>query len=154
MKKMMMKKMMKEALHASLAGIGIALAIFTLVGMIIDCSFGGTFVLEHYHYTRMAVGCILIGIGFGAPSVVYDSEAVSFPLSVILHLGIGVAILMVVSAAVGWIPAGTGIGAVIGYVAADLAAVALIWALFYRHCRREARELDRRIQERKRAGSR
>ncbi len=138
---------MRKIFKSSLIGIGIALAVFTLVGIVFDFSFGGTFLMEGHSYTKMAVGCILVGIGFGAPSIVYGNDALAYPLQVSLHLGIGFAVLMIVSFTVGWIPASLGIGAAIGYIAADLVFVLLIWFGFYRHYRKEAELMNSKIQE-------
>lgn len=138
---------MKKILKSSLIGIGISVAIFVLIGIVFDFRFGGTFLMKDHSFTKMAFGCIFVGIGFGAPSAIYENDALSYPLQVIFHLGIGFAVLMIISFAVGWIPAGFGIGGMIGYVAADLAIVLLIWYCFYRHYKKEADEINRKILE-------
>lgn len=142
---------MKKILKSSAIGIGFALIIFTIVGIVFDYHFQGTFLLENYSFTKMAVGSILVGIGFGAPSAVYENDALPYLLQVVLHLGIGFAVLMIVSYTVGWIPSEMGIWGIIGYIAADMAGVLLIWFGFYRHYQKEAAEFNKKIEERAKA---
>jgi hypothetical protein len=138
---------MKKIMKASWIGISIALAIFIIIGIVFDLYYSGDFRMTRYSFSKMAIGAILVGLGFGAPSAIYGNEAVPYPLQVILHLGIGMAVLMAVSFAVGWIPASFGVVGTIGYIAADAAFVLLIWFGFYRHYQKEAAEMNKRIAE-------
>ena len=63
-----MKAIVKEA--AKYAGIstGIALGIFCFVGMLFDLYYGGNFSLSGYQFTKMVIGCVLVGWGFGVPA--------------------------------------------------------------------------------------
>ena len=56
-----MKAIVKEA--AKYAGIstGIALGIFCFVGMLFDLYYGGNFSLSGYQFTKMVIGCVLVG---------------------------------------------------------------------------------------------
>lgn len=138
---------MKKIMKSSVIGISIALIIFTMIGIIIDIGYGGTFLMKGYSFTKMAIGSILVGIGFGAPSAIYENDALPYPLQVIFHMGIGMAVMFIVSFVVGWIPSSLGIGGVIGYIAADAGLVMLIWFFFYRHYQKEATEMNKKIAE-------
>ena len=82
--------------------IGISLSIFCLTGMIADIIGGGNFSLEHYRFTRMVIGSMIVGMGFGLPSFIYRIESVPMPVRVIIHMGTGCIIYTVVAYAVGW----------------------------------------------------
>ena len=51
-------------MKSSVIGISIALIIFTMIGIIFDIGYGGTFLMKGYSFTKMAIGSILVGIGF------------------------------------------------------------------------------------------
>lgn len=140
---------MKKMLKSTGIGISIALAIFVIIGIVFDILYHGTFHMLDYSFTKMAVGCLLIGVGFGAPSAVYEHEEIPCLLQVVFHLGIGFAVFMIVSFAVGWMPTEAGIGGIIGYVIGDLAFVLIIWYLFYRHYKKEAAAINEKIRMRK-----
>lgn len=88
---------MKKIMKSSVIGISIALIIFTMIGIIFDIGYGGTFLMKGYSFTKMAIGSILVGIGFGAPSAIYENDALPYPLQVIFHMGIGMAVMFIVS---------------------------------------------------------
>lgn len=66
-----MKAIVKEAAKYVGISTGIALGIFCFVGMIFDLYYGGNFSLSGYQFTKMVVGCVVVGWGFGVPAVVY-----------------------------------------------------------------------------------
>lgn len=67
----------------------------------------------------------------------------------VLHMGSGCVIYTLVACTVGWISPETGVWQKIGMIAAQLAAAFLIWFFFLLHYRREAKEMNERIQEMK-----
>ena len=92
-----MKNVIKDLLKSTVISIAMALTIFCLIGMAFDIAYGGTFSLENYCYTKMALGSILVGLGFGVPTVVYNIEKIPQPIKVIIHMGIGCVIYTVVA---------------------------------------------------------
>ena len=64
-----MKAIVKEAAKYVGISTGIALGIFCFVGMIFDLYYGGNFSLSGYQFTKMVVGCVVVGWGFGVPAV-------------------------------------------------------------------------------------
>ena len=104
-------KTIKKVISSALISVGVSLAIFTLVGMIFDLRGGGTFTLEGYGFTKMVLACIVTGLGFGVPSVLYSSEKLSPVLATVLHLGIGMAVYFTAASLVGWIPFEAGMTA-------------------------------------------
>ena len=144
-----MKDTMKDLLKSSAISIGIAMTIFCIAGIVFDVGRGGNFSLDHYRFTKMIVGCILIGLGFGLPSVVYSKECLPAPIKVVVHMGIGCVVYTIVAYAVGWIGGSATIGQGILIVAIQLAVAFLIWLLFRRYYRAEAKKMNDRIQEMK-----
>ena len=64
-----MGKAVKEILKSTVISIGMALTIFSLVGMFFDIVNGGNFSMEGYQFTKMVAGSAIVGIGFGVPNL-------------------------------------------------------------------------------------
>ena len=105
-----MKATLRELLKSTAISIGLALAIFCCVGVAFDIGYGGQFRLDDYRFTKMVLGCLLIGLGFGVPSIVYRRDSLPLPIKVIIHMGIGCTVYVVVSLAVGWMGSSATLG--------------------------------------------
>ena len=92
-----MKNVLKDVLKSTVISIAMALTIFCLIGIAFDIAYGGNYSLGNYGFTKMAVGSILVGLGFGVPTVVYHNEKLPQPIKVIIHMGIGCVIYTVVA---------------------------------------------------------
>jgi len=97
-----MKETLRDLIKSTMVSIGVAMSVFCLVCIIFDVRSGGTFSLENYRFTKMVVGCVLIGLGFGVPTIVYKKDNLPMPIRVIIHMGIGCVVYTVVAYAVGW----------------------------------------------------
>ena len=69
---------MKRIILYILRGIGLGCVFFTLSGIIFDIIFKGSFLLDHWYYTKMAIGSMVTGIAFYVPALVYQNEMDSF----------------------------------------------------------------------------
>lgn len=125
------------------------MAIFCFVGIVFDIGYKGNFSLDNYRFTKMVIGCVLIGLGFGVPSIVYKKDNLPMPIRVIIHMGIGCVVYTVVAYAVGWIGSSASIGQGIIIVAIQLFVAFIIWFLFMRYYRNEAKKINDKIQEMK-----
>lgn len=141
-----MKETMKDLTKRTMISIGMAMAIFCLTGIIFDIRYGGNFSLDNYRFTKMVVGCVVAGLGFGVPTIVYRKENLPMPIRVIIHMGIGCVIYTITAYAVGWIGGSAAIGQGIAAAAVQLAIAFIIWFLFMRFYRREAERMNERIQ--------
>lgn len=141
-----MKETMKDLVKSTVISIGMAMAIFCLVGITFDVRFGGNFSLENYQFTKMVVGCVLIGLGFGVPTIVYNKDSLPMPIKVIIHMGIGCIVYTIVAYAVGWIGGSATIGQGIIIAAIQLAVAFIIWFFFMRYYRNEAKKMNDKIQ--------
>ena len=144
-----MKNAIKDLLKSTVISIGMALTIFCLVGIFFDIYYGGNFSLSDYGYTKMALGSIIVGLGFGVPTVVYNKESLPTPVKVIIHMGIGCAIYTAVAFAVGWFGASTTPVQGIIIAAIQLLVAFVIWFCFMRYYRKEAKKMNEKIQAKK-----
>ncbi len=144
-----MKETVKDILKSTVISIGMAMAIFCFVGIVFDIGYKGNFSLDNYRFTKMVVGCVLIGLGFGVPSIVYKKDNLPMPIRVIIHMGIGCVVYTVVAYAVGWIGSSASIGQGIIIAAIQLFVAFIIWFLFMRYYRNEAKKINDKIQEMK-----
>ena len=144
-----MKDTVKDLLRSTVISIGIAMSISCLVGIVFDVGYKGNFSLDNYRFTKMVIGCVLIGLGFGVPTIVYRKDNLPMPIRVIIHMGIGCAVYTIVAYAVGWIGETASIGQGIIIAAIQLAVAFIIWFLFMRYFRAEAKKINDKIQEMK-----
>ena len=144
-----MNNTVKDLLKSIVISIGMALSIFSFVCVIFDIGYGGNFSLENYRLTKMVIGCIIVGLGFGIPSLVYRSETLPMPVKILVHMGIGCIIYTIVGFAVGWIGGSATLGQGIAIAAIQLAVAFIIWFCFMRFYRSEAKKMNDRIQQMK-----
>lgn len=83
---------MQRVFSLLIKGIGAALVCFTLGGIIWDTINSGNYTLTNWAYTKMVVGCIIVGTGFSLPALIYYNPTIPYPIKVIIHMGIGCAI--------------------------------------------------------------
>ncbi len=136
---------MKDVAKRAALGIGMAMCLFCIAGIIFDVCGGGDFVLANYQFTKMVIGCVIVGLGFGTPTIVYDVESMPMPLKVLIHMGIGCVVYTIVAFSVGWtgnLSLAQGIIAIV----AQLVVAFVIWFIFMMHYKKEARKINERIQ--------
>ena len=144
-----MNNTVKDLLKSIVISIGMALSIFSFVCVIFDIGYGGNFSLENYRLTKMVIGCIIVGLGFGVPSLVYRNESLPMPVRVLVHMGIGCVVYTIVGFAVGWIGGPATLGQGLAIAAVQLAVAFIIWFCFMRFYRSEAKKMNDRIQQMK-----
>ena len=144
-----MKETCRDLLKSAVISIGMAMAIFCLVGIVFDIGYKGHFSLDNYRFTKMVIGCVLVGLGFGLPTIVYRKDNLPMPVRVIIHMVIGCVVYTLVAYAVGWICGSATIRQGILIAAIQLVVAFVIWFLFMRYYRAEAKKMNDRIQEMK-----
>jgi len=144
-----MNNTVKDLLKSIVISIGMALTIFSLVCVVFDIGYGGNFSLEGYQMTKMVIGSIIVGLGFGIPSIIYRNESLPMPVKVIVHMGIGCVVYTIVGFAVGWIGGSATLGQGIAIAAVQLLVAFIIWFCFMRFYRSEAKKMNDRIQQMK-----
>lgn len=142
-----MRNKTNTVLFSTLSAIGIGTFIFCVIGIVFDVVCKGHFQMENYSYTKMAVGALVVGLGFGLPAFVYDNEKISVCVKTLIHMGTGCIVMTVTAFAVGWIPTEKGSLAVVGVIAGEIAVAFTIWIFFYTHQKKLAKEINKRIAE-------
>ena len=144
-----MGKVLKDILKSTVISIGMALTIFCLVGMFFDITYGGNFSMEGYQFTKMVIGSAIVGIGFGVPTVVYNSEKLPMPVKVLIHMGIGCVIYTIVAYAVGWFGGSATPVQGLAIAGIQLVVAFIIWFCFNTYYRKEAKQMNDKIQSMK-----
>lgn len=142
-----MRETMKELVKSTIMSIGMAFAIFCVAGIGFDIAYGGNFSLVNYGFTKMVLGCIGVGLGFGVPTIVYYKEQLPMPIKVLIHMGIGCVVYTLVAYAVGWIGGTGSIGYGILAAVLQLAVAFVLWACFMRYYRAQAKKMNEMIQK-------
>ena len=145
-----MNKIIKDLVKSTVISIGMALTIFCLAGIVFDIIYGGNFSLEGYSFTKMVAGSAIVGLGFGVPTVVYNSDKLPQPIKVVIHMGIGCVIYTVVAYAVGWFGGSATIAHGLIVAAIQLVVAFVIWFCFMRYYKKEAEKMNEKIQAMKR----
>ena len=141
-----MKNTIKDLGKSVLISIAMALSIFSLVCVVFDIGSKGNFSLENYQLTKMVIGSVLVGLGFGVPTMVYNKETIPMPIKVIIHMGIGCVIYTAVAYAVGWFGGAATLTQGLVIAGIQLAVAFIIWFCFMRYYRKEAKMMNDKIQ--------
>lgn len=137
---------MQRVFNLLIKGIGAALTCFTFGGIIWDAINGGNYALTNWAYTKMVIGCVIVGIGFSLPAFIYYNPTIPYAIKVIFHMGIGSAIFLVTAFIVGWIPVQLGIGKCILIVAAELSLSVILWIIFVGYYKKMAHKMNQKIK--------
>ena len=137
---------MKDLLKSIVISIGMALAIFSFVGIIFDVTGGGVYTLENYRYTKMVIASVIVGLGFGVPTMVYKSDKLPMPVKVLVHMGIGCIIYTIVAFSVSWLGGAASVTQGILIACIQLAVAFIIWFCFMRYYRKEVDEMNQKIK--------
>lgn len=142
-----MKELKNQVFISALYGVGFAAILFVLTGVIFDCDNGGTIVLHHYGFSKMALGTLVIGLGFGLPAVVYEREELSRPVQILIHMGTGCTVLLITSWVVGWMPATQGLLGILKIAAGQLLLAFSLWFGFYLNRKKLAEKMNQKLSD-------
>ena len=136
-----MRETMKNLIKNTITSIGIALTVFCITGMVFDISYDGNFSLDNYQFSKMVIGCLIVGLGFGLPTMIYHKDTLPMPFKIIIHMGTGCIIYTIVAYTVGWIGGTSSI--LHGIIAAifQIALAFIIWGGFMLHYRNDVRKM-------------
>lgn len=136
---------MKATLKNILIGIGLGGALFAISGIVFDVIYSGNFQLSNWLYTKMAIGSMLVGVGFSVPSAIYNNDKLSLGIQTLIHMGIGCTVLLIVAFQVGWISLAAGWTACVLAVLGELLVAFLIWLAFAFYYKRMAKRMNDKI---------
>ena len=108
---------------------------------------GGETMLEKYGFTKMALGVLAIGLGYGLPGFVYGCESLSLNMKRLIQMGIGSLVVLVTGFLVGWFPKDQGLKTVLWFVVSIGMGFA-IWALqYFLYKKKQDRQMNERIRQ-------
>ena len=138
---------MKKVLSAAWSGIKIASAMFIISSFFVVLSAEeGTFA-SNSGMLRYCLSTLAIGIGFGIPSLIYETE-LPMGTKVLVHMGIGCAVMIAASVFNGWTRLEKGgilISAAI--IAAQIAIAFIIWFIQFKRSKKLAERINMKLGE-------
>ncbi len=135
---------MKKVCKAAMEGIYLAAVMFVIVCMIKGFSSGG----ETMFLAYSGIAVIVIGAGFGIPSLIYGTELPT-AIKVLIHMGTGCIVMLATSLIVGWIDVSRGWLPCLLVAAVQIGVAFLLWVLTCVRIRRDARQMNERIAEKR-----
>lgn len=137
---------MKKLLNAAWSGIALSAAVFVVSCMLIGFRYGEAQFASGIGMARMCVAVLVIGLGFGVPSLIYETELPT-GLKVLIHMGTGVIVMLATSLAIGWIDFSRGWKACLLYAALQIAVAFILWLLTCVRIKKDAKQMNERIEE-------
>lgn len=140
-------KIFKQIVHSALISIAMSFAVFIIIGIVFDIKDGGDFTLTGYGFTKMALACLVTGLGFGVPTILYNSEKISPIIASFIHLGIGFAIYFAAASFAGWIPFERGLAACLITVIGVIIIGLIIWFCFMLYNKNLAEKMNKALNK-------
>lgn len=137
---------MKKVLKAAWKGISVSAVIFVVSCMIRGFGSGAEKFSSGTGMGYLCLAAIVMGIGFGVPSLIYNTDLPT-GLKVLIHMGIGVTVMLGVSVAVGLIDFSRGWKVCLIVAGLQIAVAFIVWALSCVRVRRLAKEMNGRIAD-------
>ena len=129
--------------------VAISSFLFLLSSLITDLNMGGSYSVSGYTVTKMALGSLGIGLGFGLPTIVYSIEKLSRPVQIAIHMVIGCAVMLFISFLAGWIPRDRGLLPALLAILSMLLTAFIIAALTYRRQKKLADRINQELEQRR-----
>ncbi len=138
---------MRKVLGAAWNGISIACAVFVLFCIIFGLANGTEKFASGYGMVRMGLRVLLIGLGFGLPSCIYETK-LSWGLKVLIHMGTGCAVMIAASVwGGGWINSEMGWPLIALILLMQVGSAFAIWGGQVLHARALARRMNEKIAQ-------
>ncbi len=126
--------------------VAISSFLFLLSSLIADLNMGGAYTVSSYSVTKMALGSLGIGFGFGLTSIIYINEKLSRSVQIAIHMAAGCAIMLAIAYFVGWIPTKKGLLPAFLAVISMILTALIIMALSYRRQKKLAERINRELE--------
>lgn len=128
--------------------VAISSFLFLLSSLIADLNMGGIYSASGYSVTKMALGSLGIGLGFGLPCIIYTNEKLSRSVQISVHMLTGCAIMLAIAFLVGWIPTDKGLLPSLLAILSMLLTAFIIAVLTYRRQKKLAERINRELEQR------
>ena len=140
--------MYKIVLRKIIKGLFYGCAMFVAALIFIDICFDNSLSVLPHQYTRIAIGAIIVGVGFVCSSLIYDEDRIPFVVRGLIQLIICAGVLLVGYFISGGIPDGTGFGVGVIYFLVEMGFGVILWLGNFIYFLREARAIKKRLKER------
>ena len=131
--------------HTKVA-LAISSFLFLLSSLITDLNMGGNYSVSGYSVTKMALGSLGVGLGFGLPCIIYTNEKLSYPMQIALHMLAGCTVMLAIAFLVGWIPTDKGLLPALLAILTMLLTAFFIAFLTYRRQKKLADRINRELE--------
>ena len=140
---------MKRVLSAAWCGIKIACTVFVISSFFVTLSAKEGNFASTSGMLKLCLSTFAIGLGFGIPSLIYETE-LSMPVKVLIHMGIGCAVMIASAIVNGWVRVENGgIWISLAIIAGQIAIAFIIWFIQYRKAKKLASEMNSRLKSEK-----
>ncbi len=129
--------------------VAISSFLFLLSSLIADLNMGGIYSASGYSVTKMALGSLGIGLGFGLPCIIYTTEKLSHSVQISVHMLTGCAIMLAIAFLVGWIPTDKGLLPSLLAILSMFLTAFIIAVLTYRRQKKLAERINRELKQRR-----
>ena len=143
-----MKNTTRIIIQGTKTALGTASFLFLISTLITDLSMRGVLSTSGYAVTKVALGTLVIGLGFGLPTFVYAKENLSPAMQVLIHMGIGCTVMLATAFLVGWIPIGKGLWPVLLAVTGEILTAFIVWAIMYHRQKKLATKINWELEQR------
>ncbi len=144
-----MKYSMAFMIQRTKTTVAISSFLFLLSSLIADLNMEGIYSVSDYTVTKMALGSLGVGLGFGLPSVIYANEKLSRPVQIAIHMVIGCAVMLAIAFLVGWIPTDKGLLPALLVIFSMLLTAFIISVFSYRRQKKLAARINRELEQRR-----
>lgn len=138
---------MKDLFKHLFQGISLGLAFFVSISVLMDYINKGTFLMENWSFTKMAIGSVIVGIGFSVPALIYKNSKIPYGLQILIHMGIGCSVMLITAFCVGWIPTDWGIKGILISIIIEMISAFIIWLAFSFYYKQEAQKINKQIDK-------
>ena len=135
---------LKKAIRGLLYGC----TMFACTLIFINVCFDNSLSVLPHQYTRIAMGAIVIGIGFVVSSLIYDEDRIPFFARALIQLAVCVGVLLIGYFISGGIPDGTGFGTGAVFFLVEMGFGTMIWLGNFCYFLCEARMINRKLRGR------
>ena len=136
-------------IHRTKTAVAISSFLFLLSSLIADLNMGGIYSTSGYSVTKMALGSLGIGLGFGIPCIIYTNEKLSLSVQISVHMVIGCTIMLAIAFLVGWIPTDKGLLPSLLAILSMLLTAFIIAGLSYRRQKKLEERINRELEQRR-----
>ena len=143
------KDRMEFIMQRTKTTVGISSFLFLISSLIADLNMGGVYSASGYSVTKMALGSLGIGLGFGLTCIFYTMEKLSRPVQISLHMVTGCSVMLAIAFLAGWIPTGQGLFPSLLAILSMLLTALIIAVFTYRRQKKLAERINRELEQRR-----